>query len=541
MLLLAVLAAGLGAPLARSAPAAAATPRLPSPETARQAGQGLLFGQRLSTVTRDSQASGEDQLPGPPESAADEQLSTALTEGDDQTPRPPRTTPSQSRATARPGVPVIERSAVSRRRASRRESKIASTVSTQTERRATKLSDGFRRAKTAPSSGPGSEQRPGTLAESRAAPDRAGRSAGGDPEPAGERDSAPLDVEQEASGSYRVLTYHVQHTQHSRVAKSPRESPDFFVPPIRRRPSRRRVPLSAQTGSGRSLGAQLAQQVRRQLAKKQTRQQQQQLSDSSTTERPYQPPFVPTTPATTSRPYKHPFIPSSPTTTSKPYKHPFIPSPPTTTSKPYMHPFIPSPPTTTSQPFRHPFIPVPPESTRRPEQLQQQEREREQREQEQQQEQQHRQQEREKRVQELKQQQQQQQRREREQQAQREQEQQAQAQQTAEAPVEERPQERPQARRVSSGSVAGAPRLHLPRKPETTTAAPAASSTAVPAPAVPAAAKIVHQQTVEAGYIVGEYGELGQSGDTLRGVQYTAESSVDRSLLEAALRQFLEL
>ena len=55
-----------------------------------------------------------------------------------------------------------------------------------------------------------------------------------------------------------------------------------------------------------------------------------------------------------------------------------------------------------------------------------------------------------------------------------------------------------------------------------------------------AQATIVHQETLEAGFIVGEYGVVHGSG-TVRGVKYAADSSVDRRLLEAALAQFLKL
>ncbi|KAF0308093.1 hypothetical protein FJT64_002191 [Amphibalanus amphitrite] len=381
VLLVAVLAVGLGATLARSAPVAAATPRLPSAESAEQ-GQ---FGQRLSSAVDKEDSRG----PLPEEADGGEQAAASS----EEPPRPPPTTPTDPPATARPGVPAVVRSAHHRRRGGRRRTiKIAPTVSTQTLIGASEPSDGSGSTKT--SQPPATRTAP-EPEETAAGAARAGRSAvsPADPEPVPEQRQRLSEDEQETSGSSRVLTYHVQHTEHARVAKSPRESPDFFVPPIQRRP--------------------------------------------------------------------------------EPYKHPFIPSPPTTTSEPYVHPFIPSSPTTTSEPYVHPHIPVPPESTRQPP-----------------------------------------------------------------APAEERPQ----ARRVSSGS--SVPRLHLPRKPVPTAVPPPVEITTEPPTAAPAsdpAATIVHQQKVEAGLIVGEYGELSLAGDTVRGVKYSADSSVDRSLLEKALRQFLQL
>ena len=267
-----------------------------------------------------------------------------------------------------------------------------------------------------------------------------------------ERRTSP-DFEQEGSSSDKVLAYQLRAAN----LEEPRQQPQFFVPPIVRRPYRRRVSL---TGGGRrsnspSLGDRLAEQVRRQLEQLQRREQAETgyqhpfipspptttkrpyrppfiPTPPSTTEKPYQPPFIPTPPSTTEKPYKPPFIPTPPSTTEKPYKPPFIPTPPTTTSRPYQHPFIPSAPTPTPKPYRHPFVPVPPSAT-----------------------------------------------------------------------------ERPQPRRVGGDGSRSQ-------------------------------ATIVHQETLEAGFIVGEYGVVHGSG-TVRGVKYAADSSVDRRLLEAALAQFLTL
>jgi len=377
------------------------------------------------------------------------------------------------------------------------------------------------------------------------------------------------DVEQQTSGSARVVTFHIQDVRHPRVIKSPRdvsqqfpddsagdkltrEEPQFFVPPIRRKASRRRVPLTSQNraGSGQpSLGDLLAEQIRQQLAKleaeqgdrlqqqqqdrsrhqeeqqqqqeeqQQQQQQQQQQEEQQqrdqqydqreaegesrqavpatpTTAKPYEHPFIPSSPTTTSEPYRHPFIPKSPTTTSepyvhpwipksptttdKPYVHPFIPKSPTTTDKPYVHPFIPQSPTTTDRPYRHPFIPVPPETTGRPHGG-------------------------------------------------------PHGEPAAPAPQQHRA-EVPQARRIPDATL---PRLHLPRTKPTPTTHPPSTSTA--ASAAGDATVVHHQERMDSeGFIVGEYGEV-RHGGTVRGVQYTADSSVDRSLLDAALQQFLRL
>lgn len=55
------------------------------------------------------------------------------------------------------------------------------------------------------------------------------------------------------------------------------------------------------------------------------------------------------------------------------------------------------------------------------------------------------------------------------------------------------------------------------------------------------AAMILHEETLRGGLIVGEYGELHGGGTVKRGVKYTADSSVDRQLLAAALQRFLRL
>ncbi|XP_043217922.1 flocculation protein FLO11-like isoform X2 [Amphibalanus amphitrite] len=266
-----------------------------------------------------------------------------------------------------------------------------------------------------------------------------------------QQSTAPF--EQQGSSSDKVLAYQLRAAN----LDEPRETPEFFVPPIVRRPYRRRVSL---TGGGRrsnapSLGDRLAEQVRRQLEELERREQAETgyrhpfiPSPPTTSERPYRHPFIPSPPTTTEKPYKHPFIPTPPSTTEKPYKPPFIPTPPSTTEKPYRPPFIPTAPSTTSRPYQHPFIPSAPTPTPQP-------------------------------------------------------------YRHPFIPVPPSATERPQARRI--GGDAGR-----------------------------AQATIVHEETLEAGFIVGEYGVV-HGGGTVRGVKYAADSSVDRRLLEEALAHFLRL
>ncbi|KAF0289393.1 hypothetical protein FJT64_012325 [Amphibalanus amphitrite] len=266
-----------------------------------------------------------------------------------------------------------------------------------------------------------------------------------------QQSTAPF--EQQGSSSDKVLAYQLRAAN----LDEPRETPEFFVPPIVRRPYRRRVSL---TGGGRrsnapSLGDRLAEQVRRQLEELERREQAETgyrhpfiPSPPTTSERPYRHPFIPSPPTTTEKPYKHPFIPTPPSTTEKPYKPPFIPTPPSTTEKPYRPPFIPTAPSTTSRPYQHPFIPSAPTPSPQP-------------------------------------------------------------YRHPFIPVPPSATERPQARRIGGDASR-------------------------------AQATIVHEETLEAGFIVGEYGVV-HGGGTVRGVKYAADSSVDRRLLEEALAHFLRL
>ena len=274
-----------------------------------------------------------------------------------------------------------------------------------------------------------------------------------EPQTPGTFQPAGATFEQQVSSSDKVLAYQLRAAN----LDEPRQQPEFFVPPIVRRPYRRRVSLTggARRSNAPSLGDRLADQIRRQLEELEQQERAETgyrhpfiPSPPTTTEKPYRHPFIPSPPTTTEKPYKHPFIPTPPSTTEKPYKPPFIPTPPSTTEKPYKPPFIPTPPTTTSRPYQHPFIPAAPTPTPEP-------------------------------------------------------------YRHPFVPVPPSATERPQARHI--GGAAGR-----------------------------AQATIVHEETLEAGFIVGEYGVV-HGGGTVRGVKYAADSSVDRRLLEQALAHFLRL